>query len=83
MCNYIFPAGTLIQIQWWLNTFQEQSWQNDDDVDDDDDHDHDGYGDDDGDDDDDDHDGDVLGDNLGGLMASISRSEFSRGQLLY
>ena len=43
-----------------------------------DDHDVDGDGD--GDDEDD---GDVLGDNLGGLMASISRSEFSRGQPLY
>ena len=32
---------------------------------------------------DDDEDGDVLGDNLGGLMASILRSEFSRGQPLY
>ena len=34
-------------------------------------------------DDDDNEDGDVLGDNLGGLMASILRSEFSRGQPLY
>ena len=48
-----------------------------DDEDDDEADDVDGDGDDDGDD------GDVLGDNLGGLMASISRSEFSRGQLLY
>ena len=50
-----------------------------------DDHDVDGDGDGDGDGDDDDaeDDGDVLGDNLGGLMASISRSEFSRGQPLY
>ena len=37
-----------------------------------------GDSDDDSDDDDDGDDGDMLGDNLGGLMASISRSEFCR-----
>ena len=63
----------------WLMMMVRMADDGDEDVNDDD------YGeDDDNIKDDDEDDGDVLGgDNLGGLMASILRSEFSRGQPLY